>query len=504
MKTIKLLDTTLRDGEQSPGCSMHINEKIAVADALERLNVDVIEAGYPAASEGDFQAVSRIAERVRGAEITGLARCKKSDIDVLWDALKKAENPRLHLFIATSPIHLAYKYKITPDAAIDTIEDAIRYAKKYTSNIQFSFEDASRTPIDYLIKVANLAVSAGATTINIPDTVGYSTPTETAEIVKALLENVDGLNKIDLSVHCHNDLGLAVANSLSAISAGATQVECTVNGIGERAGNAALEEIVMALKTRKNFYNAQTRIETREIYRACTLLSSVIGLKIPINKPVVGANAFAHESGIHQHGVMQARETYEIMNPQDVGITDNKILIGKHSGKHAFVQFLSDMGYSFPEDKTEELFEKFKALADRKKTISRRDVEALLPHIARMNMNIPKKYSLETYEIGAYKNSAYSEITLRTDVGVLTEKESGDGPVDASFKAIDNIVGKDFTLDDFSVHSVTGGEDALGEAIVKLSLGEKSASGRGVSTDVLESAILAYINAVNKLLEQNI
>ncbi len=504
MKTIKLLDTTLRDGEQSPGCSMHINEKIAVADALERLNVDVIEAGYPAASEGDFQAVSCIAERVRGAEITGLARCKKSDIDVLWDALKKAENPRLHLFIATSPIHLAYKYKITPDAAIDTIEDAIRYAKKYTSNIQFSFEDASRTPIDYLIKVANLAVSAGATTINIPDTVGYSTPTETAEIVKALLENVDGLNKIDLSVHCHNDLGLAVANSLSAISAGATQVECTVNGIGERAGNAALEEIVMALKTRKNFYNAQTRIETREIYRACTLLSSVIGLKIPINKPVVGANAFAHESGIHQHGVMQARETYEIMNPQDVGITDNKILIGKHSGKHAFVQFLSDMGYSFPEDKTEELFEKFKALADRKKTISRRDVEALLPHIARMNMNIPKKYSLETYEIGAYKNSAYSEITLRTDDGVLTEKESGDGPVDASFKAIDNIVGKDFTLDDFSVHSVTGGEDALGEAIVKLSLGEKSASGRGVSTDVLESAILAYINAVNKLLEQNI
>ncbi len=305
-------------------------------------------------------------------------------------------------------------------------------------------------------------------------------------------------------MHCHNDLGLAVANSLSAISAGATQVECTVNGIGERAGNAALEEIVMALKTRKNFYNAQTRIETREIYRACTLLSSVIGLKIPINKPVVGANAFAHESGIHQHGVMQARETYEIMNPQDVGITDNKILIGKHSGKHAFVQFLSDMGYSFPEDKTEELFEKFKALADRKKTISRRDVEALLPHIARMNMNIPKKYSLETYEIGAYKNSAYSEITLRTDDGVLTEKESGDGPVDASFKAIDNIVGKDFTLDDFSVHSVTGGEDALGEAIVKLSLGEKSASGRGVSTDVLESAILAYINAVNKLLEQNI
>lgn len=481
---------------------MHINEKIAVADALERLRVDIIEAGYPAASKGDFEAVRQIANRIKSAEITGLARCRRDDIDVLWDALKDAENPRLHLFIATSPIHLAYKYKITPDAAIDTLTDAIAYAKKYTNNIQFSFEDASRTPLDYLIKVTRLAVNAGATTINIPDTVGYTTPTEIANIVETLLKEVDGLSDVGLSVHCHDDLGLAVANSLSAVKAGATQIEGTVLGIGERAGNADLEEIIMALKTRENFFNATTRADTREIYRTCTLLSSVVGLKIPPNKAIVGRNAFAHEAGIHQHGVMQARETYEIMNPHDVGIVDNKILIGKHSGKHAFQQFLTEMGYTFSDDKLDELFEKFKLLADRKKTISRRDVEALLPHGDRTNVLVPKKYSLEAYEISSYKNSAFSEITLKTDDGTFTEKESGDGPVDASFKAIDNIVGKDFALNDFSLHSVTEGEDALGEAIVKLGLDGRTVSGRGVSTDVLEAAIVAYVNAVNKLLNE--
>lgn len=500
MRTIKLLDTTLRDGEQSPGCSMHINEKIAVADALQRLNVDIIEAGYPAASEGDFEAVRQIAKRIRTAEITGLARCKQHDIDVLWDALKEAENPRLHLFIATSPIHLAYKYKITPDAAIDTLTDAIRYAKKYTDNVQFSFEDASRTPLDYLVKVTRLAVDAGVSTINIPDTVGCSTPDEMANIVKTLLSEVDGLCDINLSVHCHDDLGLAVANSLSAVKAGANQIEGTVLGIGERAGNADLEEIIMALKTRGDYFDATTRADSREIYRTCTLLSSVVGLKIPMNKAIVGRNAFAHEAGIHQHGVMQARETYEIMNPHDVGIVDNKILIGKHSGKHAFQQFLSDMGYTFSSDKIDELFEKFKALADRKKTISRRDVEALLPHGDKLSALVPKKYALEAYDISSYKNSAFSEITLKTDDGTVTEKESGDGPVDASFKAINNIVGKDFVLSDFSLHSVTEGEDALGEAIVKLDLDGRTVSGRGVSTDVLEAAIIAYVNAVNKLL----
>ena len=283
---------------------MHINEKIAVADALQRLNVDIIEAGYPAASEGDFEAVRQIAKRIRTAEITGLARCKQHDIDVLWDALKEAENPRLHLFIATSPIHLAYKYKITPDAAIDTLTDAIRYAKKYTDNVQFSFEDASRTPLDYLVKVTRLAVDAGVSTINIPDTVGYSTPDEMANIVKTLLSEVDGLCDINLSVHCHDDLGLAVANSLSAVKAGANQIEGTVLGIGERAGNADLEEIIMALKTRGDYFDATTRADSREIYRTCTLLSSVVGLKIPMNKAIVGRNAFAHEAGIHQHGVM--------------------------------------------------------------------------------------------------------------------------------------------------------------------------------------------------------
>lgn len=498
MKNIKILDTTLRDGEQSPGCSMHIDEKLEVAEALSKLGVDVIEAGYPAASEGDFVAVKRIAETVRNSEITGLARCKKTDIDVLWDALKTAANPRLHLFIATSPIHLAYKYKITPDAAIDSICDAIEYARKYTSNIQFSFEDASRTPIDYLIKVAKLAVSAGATTINIPDTVGYSTPDEMSTIIRTLLSEVNGLDKIDLSIHCHDDLGLAVANSLAAVHAGATQVEGTINGIGERAGNAALEEIIMALKTRGDAYGADTRVNTREIYRVSTLVASVVGMKIPANKAVIGGNAFAHEAGIHQHGVLAARETYEIMKPEEIGVPENKIMLGKHSGRHAFEQVLTDMGYTFSQEKLNDLFESFKLLADRKKFVSRRDIEALLPHASRINA--PHLYSLETYEITSYKNNAFSEITLKTEEGVVSEKESGDGPVDASFKAVSNIIGKDFTLCDFSIHSVTEGKDALGEAVVKLEYGDKQLSGRGVSTDVLEAAILAYINAANKLL----
>lgn len=498
MRTVKFLDTTLRDGEQSPGCSMHINEKIAVAEALEKLGVNIIEAGYPAASEGDFTAVKKISEIVRAVEITGLARCRRSDIDTLHDSLAGASNPRYHLFIATSPIHLKFKYKMTEDEALGAISDAIYYARKYTSNIQFSFEDASRTPIDYLVAAAKAAVSAGATTINIPDTVGYATPGEMAAIVTALLNRVDGLDKIDLAVHCHDDLGLAVSNSLSAVKAGATQVEGTINGIGERAGNAALEEVIMALKTRSDFYRADVSVNTRELYRTSTLVASVIGLKIPPNKAIVGANAFAHEAGIHQHGVMQARETYEIMNPADVGISDNKLLIGKHSGKHAFEQLLKDMGYNFPAEKINTLFESFKELADRKKFVSRRDIEALLPHMARTN--IPHKYTLETYEITSYKNNAFSEITLRTEDGVLTEKESGDGPVDASFKAISNIIGQDFKLNDFSIHSVTEGKDALGEAIVKLDCDGDIYTGRGVSTDVLESAILAFINAANKII----
>lgn len=349
------------------------------------------------------------------------------------------------------------------------------------------------------MKVTRLAVDAGVSTINIPDTVGYSTPDEMANIVKTLLSEVDGLCDINLSVHCHDDLGLAVANSLSAVKAGANQIEGTVLGIGERAGNADLEEIIMALKTRGDYFDATTRADSREIYRTCTLLSSVVGLKIPMNKAIVGRNAFAHEAGIHQHGVMQARETYEIMNPHDVGIVDNKILIGKHSGKHAFQQFLSDMGYTFSPDKIDELFENSRLLRTGKDNIPprRRGTFAARRQIKRARA---EKYALEAYDISSYKNSAFSEITLKTDDGTVTEKESGDGPVDASFKAINNIVGKDFVLSDFSLHSVTEGEDALGEAIVKLDLDGRTVSGRGVSTDVLEAAIIAYVNAVNKLL----
>lgn len=498
MKTIKFLDTTLRDGEQSPGCSMHINEKLEIAEALEKMGVDIIEAGFPAVSDGDFTAVERIAETVRSSEVTGLARCRAGDIDALYEALKKAASPRFHLFIATSPLHLEHKYRMTQDEVLHSIGEAVFYARKYLSNIQFSFEDASRTPIDFLIKAAKVAVSAGATTINIPDTVGYATPEEMKHIVKTLLHEVDGLDKLTLSVHCHNDLGLAVANSLAAVEAGATQLECAVNGIGERAGNASLEELIMALKTRGDFYGAGVKADSRTIYRTSTLVASVIGLKIPPNKAVVGTNAFSHEAGIHQHGVMRARETYEIMKPEDIGIPDNKITIGKHSGKHAFEQFLKDMGYDIPPSKLNDLFTSFKELADRKKFVSRRDIEALLPRFTRRNA--PHAYALETYEITSYKNSAFSEITLKTEDNIITEKESGDGPVDASFKAINNIIGRDFKLCDFSIHSVTEGKDALGEAIVKLQDKDRTISGRGVSTDVLESAILAYINAANKLL----
>lgn len=498
MRKIKFLDTTLRDGEQSPGCSMHISEKLEVAEALDKLGVDVIEAGFPFMSKGDFEAVSEVSKVVKNAEVTGLARCRFEDIDACAQALKNAVCPRLHLFIATSPIHLKYKYDLSQDDVLELIQKAIKYARKYTDNIQFSFEDACRTPLDFLTKATRTAVSCGAKIINMPDTVGYITPSEIFDIFTHIKNNVENIDTVELSTHNHNDLGLACANTLSALSAGATQVEGTIIGIGERAGNAALEEVIMNIETRKNFYGFETSINTRRLYRTSTLVASVIGYKIPPNKAIVGSNAFAHEAGIHQHGVLKNKSTYEIMSPESIGILENKVLIGKHSGKHAFTSLLLDMGYDFSEEQITSYFEKFKALADRKKFISRRDVEAILPKVTRTTAL--HNYSLKNYEISAYRNSAFSEITLSVGDSLVTEKESGDGPVDASFKAINNIIGQDFTLLDFSIHSVTEGKDALGEASVKLELNGEAVSGQGVSTDVLEAAILAYINAANKLL----
>ncbi len=498
-RKIVIFDTTLRDGEQSPGCSMHLSEKLDVAEALENLGVDVIEAGFPASSEGEFKAVKEIASVLKKSTVAVLCRCKKEDIDRGYEAVKDAVHPRIHIFIATSPIHLEHKLKISEERCLEIIDHYTRYTRTLVDDVEFSFEDASRTPIDFLTKATQTAVDAGAKTINIPDTVGYITPQEYCAIVTHLLKNVKGIENVAISVHCHNDLGMAVANSLAAINAGATQVECTINGIGERAGNAPLEEIVMALKTRKDFYNLYTQIDTKKIYRTSKLVSNVVGIKPQPNKAVVGQNAFVHESGIHQHGILQDKATYEIINPEDVGIPKNALLLGKHSGKHAFKQLTIEMGYTLSDEQIDEFFPKYKDIADRKKDVSRVDIETLLSGI---NRRIVKRiYSLEDYEISAYKNNASATITLRSGDSVQSERMSGDGPIDAAFKAISSLTGQNFSLVDYQIHSVTEGKDALGDASVKLTNGREMMTGKGVSTDVTEASLLAYIDATNKLLQ---
>lgn len=498
-RKIVIFDTTLRDGEQSPGCSMHLNEKLDVAEALEAMGVDVIEAGFPASSEGEFKAVREIASVCKKSTVAVLCRSRKEDIDRGYEAIKHAAHPRIHIFIATSPIHLEHKLKITQERCLEIIDEYTRYTRTLVDDVEFSFEDASRTPIDFLTKATQTAVDAGATTINIPDTVGYATPQEMASIVNHLMKNVRGIDKIALSVHCHNDLGMSVANSLAAVNAGATQIECTVNGIGERAGNAPLEEIVMALKTRSNFFNLHTAIDTTKIYRTSKLVSGIVGVKIPPNKAVVGANAFLHESGIHQHGILQDKATYEIMNPADVGIPQNALLLGKHSGKHAFCEMTEEMGYSLSAEQIEAYFPKYKELADRKKEITRVDIEALLSGVTRRV--IKRIYSLRDYEVTAYKDKATATITLESDGKLQSDRMSGDGPIDAGFKAISSLTGQNFKLLDYQVHAVTAGKDALGEASVKLTNGRELMTGKGLSTDVMEASLIAYVDATNKLLQ---
>ena len=378
MKNIKIFDTTLRDGEQSPGCSMNIKEKIEVAKQLELLKVDIIEAGFAIASKGDFDSVKAVAKEIKNCTVASLARALPRDIDVAWEAVKDAEDPRIHTFIATSDIHMKYKLRKNPEGVMEQAVEMVKHARKYTSNIEFSCEDASRSNWDFLVKILNRVIEAGASVINIPDTVGYTSPEEFAALIRHLKNNVEGIDKVDLSVHCHNDLGLALANTLEAIKAGVDQVECTINGIGERAGNAALEEVVMNLYTRKDFYKATCRVDTTQIYRSSRLLSQITGVKVQPNKAVVGDNAFAHESGIHQHGVLANRETYEIMSPQIIGLNENKMVLGKHSGRHAFTDRLKTLGYHLDEEKINALFEEFKALADKKKTVNDRDIEALV------------------------------------------------------------------------------------------------------------------------------
>ena len=500
MKHIKIFDTTLRDGEQSPGCSMNLSEKIEMAKQLEKLGVDIIEAGFAIASPMDHKSVQAIAGAVTDCTVASLARCTKGDIDAAWDAVKEAKHPRIHVFLATSDIHMKYKLQMSPEEVLRRITDMVGYAKSFCEDIEFSAEDASRSDWAFLAQCYTNAVTAGATTLNVPDTVGYSTPQEMAELITYLRRNVTGIEDVDISVHCHDDLGMGVANSLACIKAGATQVECTVNGIGERAGNASLEEIVMALHTRRDFYDAETGINTKQIYRSSKLLSNITGVPIPPSKAVVGANAFAHESGIHQHGVIANAQTYEIMNSTDVGIPQNTMVLGKHSGKHALRDKLASMGYELSDQELEKVFARFKILADKKKNITTADLEALVLH--RHNA------SYETCQLVSHVVNAgdgvpnTSCVKLKRAGEEMEEVAIGSGPLDASFKAINRMLGLDIKLDSFSLNAVTDGEDAIGEAVVKIEAPNgRRYTGTGLSTDIIESSIRAYVNGINKMME---
>lgn len=497
-RTVHIFDTTLRDGEQAPGCSMNLQEKLEVARQLEKLGVDVMEAGFPAASPGDLAAVKAVAGILKTSSVAGLCRALDKDIDAGWEALSGAVRPRIHTFIATSPIHMEHKLKMSPEKVLERAVAAVSYAKKYCEDVEFSAEDASRSDPAFLCQVFEAVIKAGATVVNIPDTVGYAIPDEFARLVSYVKEHTSNINKARIAVHCHNDLGLAVANSLAAAAAGAEQIECTINGLGERAGNASLEEIVMGLRTRHDLLDLDCGIDTTQIYAASRLVSQVTGVKVQPNKAVVGENAFAHEAGIHQHGVLANRQTYEIMTPESVGIPKNRMVLGKHSGRHAFEDRLKDLGFQLDTDAVDEAFAQFKDLADKKKVVSDRDIEAL---VVGASAAVPETYVLDRWVVNSGSSlSATSTIRLIHKDGSVYEQVSvGDGPIDAAFKAINRIVEKELELDDFELGAVTGGEDAQGEAMVKIAWDGRRWNGRGLSTDIIESAIKAYVQAINAM-----
>jgi 2-isopropylmalate synthase len=498
LQSIKIFDTTLRDGEQSPGNSMNIEEKLRVAKQLQKLNVDVIEAGFPIASEGDFEAVKRVAQTIKGPEIAGLCRSSDKDIDRAWEALKYAEERgRIHTFIATSDIHMKYKLKMEPKKVLEAAVKAVKRARSYTPNVEFSCEDAVRTRLDFLAEVVAAVIDAGATTVNIPDTVGYTIPFEYFNIIKYLKENVRNIDQAVISVHCHNDLGLSVANSLAAVQAGACQVECTINGIGERAGNCSLEEFVMAIKTRKDILPFKTNVATDQLTPASRLLSTITGIMVQPNKAIVGANAFAHESGIHQHGVLMEKSTYEIMTPESVGLKANALVLGKHSGRHAFKKRLTELGYELSDEQLDGAFVRFKALADLKKEVFDEDLDALMTE---ETMRPEETYKLEhiTVTCGSFA-VATATVQMEIDGVPVRTAELGDGPVDATLKAIKKLSKSKAKLQKYNVGSITGGTDAQGEVTVKVSEGERTVTGRGSSTDIIEASAKAYINALNRL-----
>ncbi len=499
-EAIKIFDTTLRDGEQSPGCSMNLQEKIQMAKQLELLKVDIIEAGFAIASEGDFTSVKEIAKTIKDCTVASLARALTKDIDYAWEAVKYAVRPRIHTFIATSHIHMKYKLKMEPQEVIERAVNMVKYAKKYCEDIEFSAEDGTRSDVEFLARLFEKVIEAGATVINIPDTVGYTTPDEYYDFITQIREKTSNMHRAEISVHCHNDLGMAVANTLAAAKAGATQFECTINGIGERAGNAALEEIVMAINTRKDIIDLECNIDTTQIMRSSKLLSTITGVHVQPNKAIVGANAFAHESGIHQHGVLEERSTYEIMTPESVGLTTNKMVLGKHSGKHAFEERLRSLGYNISGEELVRAFKQFKDLADKKKSVYNRDIEAI---VAGDFIEVPQTYELESFVINSGNIiTSTASISLKSEDKVFEETSRGDGPVDAAFKAIEKILGVKLVLEDYVLHSITEGKDAQGEAVVKISHDGKLYRGRGLSTDIVEASIKAYLGAVNKMLHE--
>ncbi len=494
-----IFDTTLRDGEQSPGCSMTPPEKLRLAKALADLGVDVIEAGFPAASQGDWESVQAIAREVHGPIICGLARCNRDDIEKAYSAIKDAPRHRIHVFLATSAIHREHKLNMAKHEILRTAVEGVRFARSLCADVEFSPEDASRTELEFLAEVVDAVIAAGATTINCPDTVGYTTPQEYAELFGYLKRHVKGIDGVVLSVHCHDDLGMAVANSLSAVHAGARQIECTINGIGERAGNCSLEEVAMALKTREGYYGLHTGIQTTRLYPTSRLLSTITGMMVPRNKAIVGENAFAHESGIHQHGMLKHHSTYEIMRPQDVGLSRTNLVLGKHSGRHALRDRIKELGYTLAEDELNRVFAEFKALADKKKELFDGDIEAL---VLRAGEHGAGPWSLDALWTSATSGAIASAVVrlAHKDGRIIEQGATGDGPVDAAFKAIEFVTGTAVKLRSYEVRSVTEGEDAQGEAIVSVVHNERSYRGVALHTNIIEASAHAFLEAINQIL----
>lgn len=496
---VRIFDTTLRDGEQSPGASMNVEEKIAVAKQLAKMGVDVIEAGFAFSSPGDFDSVRRVALEVEGPVICSLARCKSEDIDAAANALKGAPKTRIHTFISTSEIHLKHQFKLTQKEALDRAIEMVRRARGHVADVEFSAMDASRTDPVFLYEMIEAVIAAGATTVNIPDTVGYALPDQFGALIRGIKENVKNIGQAVISVHCHNDLGLAVANSLAAVVNGARQVECTINGIGERAGNASLEEVVMILKTRKDILGLETSINTEQIYPASRLVSGITGIMVQPNKAIVGDNAFAHESGIHQDGLLKDKSTYEIMKPESVGISRSTLVLGKHSGRHAFKTRLAELGFELDGENLDKAFERFKKLADKKKEVFDEDIEAIVQDEV-LRLEMPDRYRLVKLNIKSGTDTAPSaEVEMEVGGKAVSDNGTGDGPVDAAYNVIARITGTKSRLLKYSVNAITGGTDAQGEVTVRLQEGDTIVLGQGSHTDIIVASAKAYINALNRL-----